>query len=336
MGQVLWTTRRSFVIAAGVLMAAPLASLAQAQVKVRRIGFLAARSRSTPSNPDILYDAFVQGMRNLGYIEGRNLAIEWRFADGDYERLPGLAAELVKLKPDVLVSHATPPARALQRATSTIPIVAMSSGDPVASGLVASLGRPGGNITGTSNIVSDLGTKQLELLKSVVPALSHVAVLLNPGTPIYASFLQSLRLAAQQLAVEVLRVDARTSEEIEAGFATMKRERVDALILMADSFLTGQKSSMIADLALKHRLPTVAPFPEDALAGDLMSYGPNLVDIYRRGATYVDKILKGAKPADLPVEEPTKLELVLNLKTAKVLGVRFPQDVLLRANRVIE
>lgn len=336
MGQVRWTTRRRFVIAAGVLMAAPLASLAQAQVKVRRIGFLGARSRSTPSNPDIYYDTFVQEMRELGYVEGRNFVIEWRFADGKYERLPGLASELVKMNLEVLVCHATPPAQALQRATSTIPIVAMSVADPVGSGLVASLGRPGRNITGISNIGSDTGPKQLELLKNVVPALSHVAVLVNPGSPFHAPFLQSVRIAARQLGVKVLRVEARNSDEIEIGFAAMKQERANGLIVAIDSFFTGQSASMIASLALKNRVPTMGALPEEALAGHLMSYGPDNLDIYRRGAAYVDKLLKGAKPADLPVEQPTKLELVLNLKTAKALGVRFPQDVLLRASRVIE
>ena len=322
--------------AAGALIVAPLASLAQAQGKVARIGFLGARSRSTPSNPDIYYEGFLQGMRELGYVEGRNLVIEWRFAEGKYERLPGLAAELVKLKPDVLVCHATPPAQALQRATSTIPIVNLSMADPVGSGLVASLARPGGNITGMSNILSDTGPKQLELLKTVVPKLSRVAVLVNPGSPIYAAFLKSVQIAAQQLGVTVLRVDARTSEEIEAGFAAMKRERVEGLIIAPDSFLTVQRASMIADLAVKNRLLAMGNFPEEALAGDLMSYGPNNVDIYRRGATYVDKILKGAKPVDLPVEQPTKLDLVVNLKTARALGITIPQSLLLRADRVIE
>jgi putative ABC transport system substrate-binding protein len=318
-------------------MAAPLTSFAQAPNKVARIGFLGARSRSTPSNPDALYAAFLQGMRDLGYVEGQNLVIEWRFAEGRYERLPGLAAELVKLKPEVLVSHATPAALALKRATSTIPIVAMSVADPLGSGLVASLGRPGGNLTGVSNISSDTGPKQLELLKTVVPALSHVAVLLNPETPLYAPFLQGVRTAAQRLGVKVLRVDARTSEEIEAGFGTMKRQRADGLIIAADSFLTGQRVSMIAGLALKNRLPAMGPFPDDALAGDLMmSYGPNVGDIYRRGAIYVDKILKGAKPGDLPVEEPAKIELVVNLKTANALGIKIPQTILARADRVIE
>ena len=317
-------------------MAVPRVSFAQAPGKVARIGFLGARSRSTPSNPDVYYEGFLQGMRDLGYVEGRNLVIEWRFAEGKYERLPGLAAELAKLKPDVLVCHATPPAQALQRATSTIPIVVVSVADPVGSGLVASLGRPGKNITGMSNIASDTGPKQLELLKNVVPKLSHVAVLLNPGTPFHAQFLESVRITAQQLGVKVLRVDARTSEEIETGFAAMKRERVDGLIVVADSFLTGSKARMIAELAVKNRLATMGPFPEDALAGDLISYGPDVADIYRRAAIYVDKILKGAKPGDLPMEQPTKLELVVNLKTARALGITIPQSVLLRADRVIE
>jgi putative ABC transport system substrate-binding protein len=315
----------------------PLTAIPQQQLKIHRIGFLGARSRSTPSSRDLLYEAFLQGMRDLGYVEGRNLAIEWRFADGKYERLPGLAAELVKLKPEVLVCHATPPAEALKRATTTLPIVAVSVADPVGSGLVASLRRPGGNVTGVSNITSDTGPKQLELLKTVVPTLSHVAVLVNPGAPVYAAFLQGVRAAAQRLGVMVLQVDARTSEEIEAGFRTMRAQHADGLITTSDSFLSAQRASMIAALALDNRLPAMGPYPDDALTHDLlMSYGPNVGEIYRRGATYVDKILKGAKPGDLPVEEPTKLDLVVNLKTAKVLGIKMPQAVIARADRVIE
>ena len=330
------TTRRRFVWAAGALMAAPLASFGQAPSKVARIGFLGARSRSTPSNPDAFYEGFLQGMRELGYVEGKNLVIEWRFADGKYERLPALASELVKLKPEVLVCHATPPAQALQRATSTIPIVNVAMADPVGSGLVASLGRPGGNITGMSLISSDLGPKHLELLKTAVPAVSHVALLLNPGTAYHAAYYQSVQTAAPRFGVRVLRVDAQASEGIEAGFAAMKREGVHALIVPTDSFLSASRAPMIAELAVKNRLPAMGTTPSEAQAGHLISYGPDIFDTYRRAATYVDKILKGAKPADLPVEQPTVLELTVNLKTARSLGLKIPPTILLRANRVIE
>jgi putative ABC transport system substrate-binding protein len=330
-------TRRKLIIAiGGGALAAPFGSFAQQQGKVWRIGFLGGRSRSTTSKPDIFYDAFVQGLRELGYVEGQNLVVEWRFADGNYERLPSLASELVNLKVDVLVAHATPPGQALQRATNTIPIVVASMNDPVGAGLVESLGRPGKNITGTSNMGNDLGPKQVELLKNLIPALSRIAVLLNPGSVGHAKYYKNVQSAAQRLGIKVLRVDARTSEEIERGLAAMAREHADALIVVPDSFLTGQRASMIADLAVKYRLPSMGPHTEDAVAGLLMSYGPSAVDVYRRAAAYVDKIVKGANPRDLPVEQPMKLESAINLKTAKALGIKIPQSIFLRADKVIE
>jgi putative ABC transport system substrate-binding protein len=328
--------RRRLLIALGAgALAAPLRAFAQQQDKVRRIGFLAARTRSTSSNPDVYYDAFVQGMRELGYVEGKNLLIEWRFADGKIERLPGLASELVRAKVEVIATHGTTGTQAAQRATRTIPIVFGSANDPVASGFAASLARPGGNITGLSLISVDVSQKHLELLKTLVPRMSRVAVLVNPGNSSLPAVLKSIQAAAQQFGVKVLPADARTPEEIEHGFAAMRRERADAVIILNDTFFIGQRRQ-ITELAARNRLPSMFPFREDVEAGGLMSYGQNLADHYRRAATYVDKILKGAKPSDLPIEQPTKIHLAINRKTAKALGLKIPQELLLRADEVIE
>ena len=331
------STRRAFLIAAGawLTLARASASFAQQQPKVWRIGFLAMRSRSTPSNPDVYYDAFVQGMRELGYVEGKNLVIEWRFADGKYERLPGLAAELVRMKVEVIVTHSAAGPQAAQRATSTIPIVFVTASDPVGSGFAVSLARPGGNLTGLSNIVSEVSPKHIELLKTMIPKLSRVAVLQNPGNSFHPANLKSIQAAAQQVGIKVLPVDARAPDEIERGFATMTRERAEAVIVAADAFFVQQRRQ-IAELALKNRLPSMFPFREDVQAGGLMSYGQNLADSYRRAATYVDKILKGAKPGELPIEQPTRFHLAINRKTAKALGLNITNELLLRADEVIE
>jgi putative ABC transport system substrate-binding protein len=328
-------TRRKCLVGFGLgALAAAFPSFAQ-QGKVHRIGFLAVRSRSTPSNPDVIFDEFVQAMRELGYIEGKNLIIEWRFADGKYERLPGLAAELVQLKPDLIVSHTTPGTRELQRATSTIPIVMTAIIDPVGSGFAASLARPGGNITGLSIVTIDVSPKQIELLRSILPRLSRVAVLLNPGTSSHPAVLKSTQAAAQQIGITVLPVKASTAEEIECGFAMMRRERAEAVIIATDGFFFGQRRQ-IAELAVTNRMPTMNPFRDYVAAGGMLSYGPNIVEYYRRAASYVDKILKGAKPGDLPIEQPTKIHLAINRKTAEVLGLRVPQELLLRTDEVFE
>ena len=328
--------RRDTVYALLALGAAPFASDAQQQAQIRRIGVLVAQSRSTPSNPNVYVDAFVRGMRDLGYIEGKNLVIEWRFADAKYERLPALASELVKANVEVIVaSGGTPATLAVQRATSTIPIVFLSVGDPVRMGIVASLARPGGNITGLSNVTTDVGEKGVELLKILIPTLSHAAVLVNPDNPVLPPQLKNIQRGAQQLGVAILPIYAGTTEDIGRGFVTMMREHAQAVIILADSFLLRQRFQ-IAQLAIKNRLPSMSQTREEALAGDLMSYGANLPDIFRRGAVYVDKILKGAKPADMPVDQPTKLELVVNLKTAKTLGLTMPQSVMARADEVIQ
>ena len=328
-------TRRILLRAmlAGMALA-PLRSFAQKAPKVWRIGFLAARSRPASLESDF-YGAFPRGMRELGYVEGKNLVIEWRFADGKYERLPGLAAELVQMKVEVIVTAGTPPTQAAQRATSTIPIVTAAVTDPVASGFAASLARPGGNITGLSLIWVDLIPKQLELLKTIKPTLSRVAVLANSSNSSHPAILKSLQTAAQQFGVKVLPVDARTMEDIERGFATMTRERAEAVIIVGDPYFIGQRRQIV-ELAVKNRIPSIFPFREDVAAGGLMSYGQNLNDFYRRAATYVDKILKGAKPGDLPIEQPTVFELIINRKTAKALGLTISNELLLRADKVIE
>ena len=332
------TSRREFFIASGAglyLLATPLASLAQQQpTKVARIGFLAAGSASAPGYARRV-EALRAGLRDLGYVEGKNIIIEFRWAEGKYERLPGLAAELVQLKVDVIVAAGTPGIPAAQQATTTIPIVMATTADPVGAGFVASLSRPGGNITGLSNIAVDLSSKYLELLRVAVPKLSRVAVLVNPGHPIHPDMLKNIQAAAKTTGVKVSPLQASTASQIEAAFGAIKRERAGALILLPDQvFLT--QARQIAELAAKNRLPTMFWLRELVEAGGLMSYGQNLAEHYRRAATYVDKILKGAKPGDLPVEQSTIFEMVINRKTAKALGLTIPQELLLRADEVIE
>jgi putative ABC transport system substrate-binding protein len=327
--------RRKLLAALGLCaLAAPIGAFAQ-QMTVRRIGFLYVRSRPTPQHPDALLDAFVRAMRELGYVEGKNLVIEWRFADSKFERLPGLAAELIRLKPEVIVTHAIPAIEALKRATSSIPIVMTSFADPVRDGFVVSLARPGRNITGLSLMNIDLTPKRLELLKLIVPTSSRTAVLVNPGNSSHPGILKSYQTAGQQLDIKIMPVTASTPEEIERSFTTMRRERADAVVILSDSFFLGQRRQT-AELATRNRMPSMFSFREEVAAGGLMSYGQNLVDFYRRAATYVDKILKGAKPGELPIEQPTKIHLAINLKTAKALGIAISKELLLRADEVIE
>ena len=327
--------RREFAVALALVGAFWRKTEAQQVGTVRRIGFLGVRSRSTAANPDVYYDAFEDGLRQLGYIEGKNILIDRRFADGNYDRLPGLAAELVSLGPEVIVTHATPAVLALRHATAKIPVVFAAVTDPAGIGLVPSLARPGGNITGLSNISSDVNSKQLELLRTVLPKLSRIAALNNPGTANSAAMLGVVRATGGRIGISVVSIEARTVEDLERGFAVGMRERVQAVLVLADTFFIFQQAR-IAELALKHRLPSMFPFREAVEAGGLMSYGPNLPAIYRRAATYVDKILKGAKPGELPVEQPTQLELVINAKTAKSLSLKLSQFVLQRADQVIE
>jgi putative tryptophan/tyrosine transport system substrate-binding protein len=321
------------------LLAAPLAAGAQPAGKVPRIGILSPASPSdtgrNPSDLAVLFAAFREGLRELGYVEGRNIQIESRWAEGNYDRLPGLAADLVRLKVDVIVTYGTPAAQAAKGATGTIPIVMAAIIDPVASGLVTSLARPGGNITGQSMMSPDLAEKQLQILKELVPKTSRVAVLHNPANPGNAPQVRHAQDAARALGVRLQILGARGPSEIDSAFSAMAAEQAGAVIVLVDAVLQSNRAR-IADLAARHRLPAVYGLHEYAEAGGLLAYGPNRLDMFRRAATYVDRILKGAKPGDLPVEQPSTFTLVINLKTAKALGLTIPPSLLLRADQVIE
>ena len=325
--------RRDAVFALLALCAAPLVSQAQQEGKIWRVGFLTQRRRPDSIDSDFI-GGFPRGMRELGYVEGKNLVIEWRFEER-FERLPDRAAELVRLNLDVIVSGSSQAIRALQTATSTTPIVMATSGDPIGSGFVKSLARPGGNITGLSNLTSDIGIKQLELLLTMVPKLSRVAVLVNPVNPSLATFLKNVQSAGQAGGVTVLPLEARTSQEIEDAFTTITQGNARAVIVPTDALFI-QNYRKIAELAAKNRLPSVSQIREYAEAGGLASYGPNLTEQFRRAATYVDKIFKGAKPSELAVEQSSKFELLINSRTAKALGVTVPQSLLQRADEVIQ
>ncbi len=327
--------RRTFITGGLALLAAPLAADAQQAGKVARIGLLSPVSPPPPSSPTPVLDAFRQGLRELGWIEGRNLAIAYRYAEGRMDRFPELAAEFVSLKVDVIVVSGFPAARAATRATSTVPIVMAYVADPVGTGLVASLARPGGNLTGLASFTLELEAKRLELLKEAVPKLRRVAYLWNAAIPEAKGSLRDLQVAARTLGVRLQSVEVRGPEEFESGFTAMIRKRAEGLLVLADPFtVTHQKR--IVDLAAKNRLPLVSGFSGFAEAGGLMSYQVNLPDLFHRAAAYVDKILKGAKPADLPVEQPSKFELIINLKTAEALGLTIPPSILVRADRIIE
>ena len=328
-------SRRNLVLGTGMAaFLSALPSLAQ-QGKVPRIGILSARSRSTPENPDPLFDAFMRGMRELGYVEGKNVTIEWRFADGKYERLPALAVELVGLRPDVIVSHTTPGTRDLQRVTQTIPIVVTSVSDPIASGFTSSFARPDKNVTGLSIATVDLSPKQVELMKIMLPSISKVGVLVDPAISFHAAVLKSVQTSAKKVGLQAVPVSAGNLQEIERAFETMAREGVTAAIVPANSLYT-QLRRQIADYALRKRIATLVLDQTNVQAGALMAYGANTADSYRRAATYVDKILKGARPGDLPIEQPTEFHLIINLKTAKALKLRVPQELLDRASELIE
>ena len=328
------TTRREFLVATGLTtFSAPFASLAQQRpARIPRIGYI---DTSSADIAGIRLDRLRAGLRDLGYSEGRNIVLEVRWAEGKYERIPVLAAELLKQELDVMVAAGPAAIQVVQRATSKIPVVIAASGDPLAFGFVASLSRPGGNITGLSSITVDLSVKYLELLRVAIPKLSRVAVLMNPGHPRHPDYLKNIEAAAQASEVRVSAVQAGAASRIEAAFDVMKRDRTGALIVLGDGLFFSE-AHRIAELALRHRLPTMFSTREPVEAGALMSYGPNLAEQFYRAATYVDKILKGAKPADLPVEQPTTIELVINLKTAKAIGLVVPQELLLRADKVIE
>ena len=300
--------------------------------RVAHVGYLGNSSLSLEGD---LVDAFRQGLRELGYIEGRNIVIEYRWAEGRYDRFPELVSDLVRIKADVIVTAGTPGALAAKQATKTIPIVMMVAGDAVGTGLVASLARPGGNVTGSTTIVQELEGKRLELLKEVVPGLSRVAILANPTNPVNPIVLKQTRLAAAALHLKLEPiVDVKAIAELEQAFTTISSSRPDGLILIADRFLLAERARIVA-FAEKHRLPTMYPYGEMVRDGGLMSYAPSYPDLFRRAASYVDKILKGAKPAELPVEQPNKFELVINLNAARALGLTFPATLLRRADEVI-
>jgi putative ABC transport system substrate-binding protein len=327
--------RRTFLgCLAGSLLAAPLAAEAQEAPKVARIGWLAVNLAANPQ----LREAFLQGLRDLGYVEGRNIVIEDRSAEGKPQRVAALAAELVALKVDVIVTSGTPQALAAQHATRTVPIVFAGVSDPVKSGLVTSLARPGGNVTGLSLLAADLVGKGLEQLKEAVRGVSRVAVLWQPGVlgeRTEQKMLKEAEVAARALGMRPQFVGARGPENFDRAFSDMTRARAEALTVLSTPMLASERRRLVA-LAAKHRLPAVYPLREFVDAGGLMAYGPNAVDMYRHAATYVDRILKGTKPGDLPVEQAVKFELVINMKTAKALGLTIPQSVLARADQVIE
>jgi len=316
------------------LLAAPLAVDAQQAGKVPRIGFLGMTS---PSDRPPLLDAFRQRLRELGWVEGQNIVIDYRYAEGRVDRLPDLAAELVRLKVDLIVASAgTQAATAAKNATETIPIVMIYVRDPVGTGLIASLARPGGNVTGVSGSAGlELFAKQLELLKETVPKIRRVAILSNPDNAYHQLAIREVNVAARSLGVQLQLLEARGPNEFDGAFAAMAKERVGALLVLSDAIF-GSHRTRLADLAARSRLPAAFGVRDDVEAGGLMSYGPSILDSYRQAATYVDRILRGAKPAELPVERPTKFELVINMKTAKALGLTIPQSVLLRADHVIE
>ena len=325
-------SKKVFCLVIGVLLLAlGLPSEAQQPTKVARIGFLAAATRTGYQH---LTEPFLQGLRELGYVEGQNISNEYRWADGNFERLPALAAELVGLKVDVIVAAVTQASLAAKNATRTIPIVMVAVANPVDSGLIASLARPEANITGTSVMNDEVVGKQLELLKEILPKISRVAAMWNPANPVFQKLqLRAVEATARTLNVSLQKVEARNQDEIERAFKAIAKERTRALHVLPDPVFTTHRGR-IADLALKLRLPAVSGTKEYADAGLLMSYGPSFPESYRRAAIYVDKILNGAKPADIPVERSTKFELVINLKTAKQIGLTIPQSVLYRADRV--
>jgi ABC-type uncharacterized transport system substrate-binding protein len=314
------------------LLAAPLTAEAQSPRKVHRIGLL---WNSSPSLTHHLLEAFRHGLHEHGYVEGEHFTIESRYAEGNPERLPGLAAELVNLPVAVIVTSGAQAIQAVKQATSTIPVVFAASSDPVEMGFVTSLARSGGNLTGLSLMAPELSGKRLELLKETVPELAHVAVLVNPANPNNAEQLRETQRAAQALQVQLHLVEVRSPQEIDHAFSALRSVPVGALLVLMDPLFLSQRARLV-ELTVTSRLPAMYALREDAEAGALMAYGPSFPDLFRRAATYTAKILKGAKPADLPVEQPMKYELVLNLKTARALGLTFPPHLLVWANKVIQ
>jgi len=325
--------RRAFIaMVGGSILTTPLTGEPQQPGKLQRIGVLSIFSSTDAARSSSL-EAFRQSLRELGWVEGQNITIDYRFAEGRFERLPQLAAELVRLNADVLVASLTPTAVAAKNATTTIPIVMINGNDPVRLGLVASLARPGGNVTGVAYSVGmDIFGKILELLKEAVPNIRRVAIISDSRSPVQPLQLESVKSAARSLRLELQLLEVRGPSDFDGAFAAMARERAGAYLNLAVVF----DRVRLAELAVKHRLPSVYGNRTDVESGGLMSYGPDLIAQYRRATFFVDKILKGTKPADLPVEQPTKFELVINLKTAKALGLTIPQSILVRANEIIQ
>jgi ABC-type uncharacterized transport system substrate-binding protein len=323
--------RREFITLLGGAAAWPLAARAQQSTRVYRIGFVSMLSAD--SLPQRL-EAFRAGLREFGYQEGRNIVIEYRWANGQYERLPALFAEMVRLNVDAIVTHGTPAALAAKQVTNTIPIVMAAIADAEASGVVASLARPGGNVTGLTFFNPELAAKRLELLKETLPGLTDVGILLNPVNPMNEPIIPAMRSTAESLQLKLSRFGAREPGEFEAAFTEMAAKRVGAVVIIDDATLIANAPAL-AQIALRNRLPS-SGWPDYAVAGGLLSYGINFPDMFRRAATFVDKILKGAKPSDLPVERSTKFGTIVNLKTAKALGIEVSTSILLRADEVIE
>jgi putative ABC transport system substrate-binding protein len=323
--------RREFItLLGGVAVTWPLA--ANAQSKTPRIGFMGNSTAALEAN---LVDAFREGLREHGYEEGRNIVIEYRWADGKYERFPALVAELIAAKVEVIVTAGTPAALAMKKATTTVPLVMVAVGDPVGTGLVPSLARPGANLTGLSSVAPDLEGKRLQLLREVVPALSHVAMFINSLNPFHVSSMRQARAAAQTMGIKLQLHDIRKSEDLDDAFAAIRKERPDAVLILADRVFLHNRERMI-DFTKEQRLPNVNAYKELVEVGGLMSYGPSYEDMHKRAAIYVDKILKGAKPADLPIEQPSKFTFIVNLKAAKALGVTVPSQLLGLADELID
>ena len=322
--------RRGFITLLGGAAAWPLA--ARAQPKLPRVGFMGNSTATLEAN---LVGAFRDGLRELGYEEGRNIIIEYRWADGKYERFPALVAELIAAKVDVIVTAGTPAALAVKKATTTVPLVMVAVGDPVGTGLVPSLARPGGNLTGLSSIAPDLEGKRLELLREVVPTLSHVAVFFNLLNPFHVVSMRNAHTAAEAMGIKLQQHDIRKSEDLDDAFATIRKERPDGLLILADRVFLHNRQRMM-DFTEEQRLPNINAYTELVEAGGLMSYGPSYEDMHKRAAIYVDKIIKGVKPADLPIEQPSKFTFVINLKVAKALGLTVPSSLLTLADKVIE
>jgi ABC-type uncharacterized transport system substrate-binding protein len=325
-------SRRAFLATVtGGLLAAPLAVRAQQTAKVYRIGFV----WDSPTVWPHALEAFQQGLRDLGWVEGQNIIVEYRWAEGRFDRLPGLMDELVRLKVDLIVAPTSIYTGAAKRATSTIPIVFVSHADPIGSGHVASLARPGANATGLTIIMSETMAKSLELLKAIIPRLTRVAIIWDPATPSHLPGVKAVEAAGRTLDLQFQTLAVRSAAEFDSAFSAIGREHAGAVLVLSTPLFIGE-AKQLAELALTHKLPTMFGPREHVEAGGLLSYGPDRADLYRRAAAYVDKILKGTKPADLPVQQATKFEFVINLKTAKALGLTIPQSVLLRADEVLQ